>query len=42
MEYVGAKDLDSTLTFPPMEKERLKSTLDTIERLSQTKISINS
>jgi hypothetical protein len=30
MEYVGAKELDSSLNFPLKEKERLKETLNNI------------
>ncbi len=36
------KELDSTLKFPLKEKERLKDVLNNIEKLTQTKISINS
>lgn len=41
VEYVGAKEMDSELWFPN-EKEKLKETLSTIEKLSQAKVSISS
>ena len=41
VNYVGVKDRNSELIFPK-EKENIRQMLGTIERLSQTKVSISS